>query len=75
MTKKPPKCPLGHGPMIDRPLKEQNDTHRWCGAWFDCSQCRSSVLIMSDALKAQLAEQEAARIAREAQATLHGFGL
>lgn len=44
--------------MRKRPVEHQSEEQLWCGQWFDCN-CKTSILIPSKALKAQLAEQKA----------------
>ena len=47
--------------LVERPAKDQTPEQSWCGAWYDhppvprgaCGKITSSVLIMSEALKAQ----------------------
>lgn len=51
-----PLCPNGHGPMHPRPAALQTPEQQWCGAWFDCHHCKSSVLIKSAALDAHLSD-------------------
>ena len=51
-----PTCPIGHGPMVLRPIGQQTPEQRWCGTWWDCESCRSSVLIPSPELAAQMKE-------------------
>ena len=54
-------CPSNsdHGEMEEHPTERQSPETRWCGTWYDCRepQCMASVLIKSEALKAQLEEQ------------------
>lgn len=44
-----PKCPSSpeHGEMILRPLQHQTYEQKFCGVWYDCPQCSSSVLFPS----------------------------
>ena len=60
-----PRCPR-HGTMALRPLARQTAEQRWCGTWYDCTAhcCWTSVLLPSPELRAQLAEQERAQVAR-----------
>lgn len=55
-----PVCPSNssHGRMELRPLSQQTKEHSFCGVWYDCVEagCHSSVLVQSEALRAQLAE-------------------
>lgn len=46
------KCPAQpeHGALVER--KSLTPEQAWCGKWFDCTRCMSSVLLMSDELKA-----------------------
>lgn len=46
------KCPAQteHGELVER--KSVTPEQAWCGKWFDCTRCMSSVLQMSDELKA-----------------------
>lgn len=46
-----PVCPAGHGPLQYRPPGTREQA--WCGTWFTCHRCRSSVLWPSPALRAQ----------------------
>lgn len=61
-------CPSNpdHGEMSKRPVERQSPDHQWCGDWYDCSdpQCMASMLIHSEAGKAQL-EGQYQRIASE----------
>lgn len=52
-----PTCPSSgkHGFMTYRPGKTPEQI--WCGIWYDCSECRSSVLYHSPELLAFLDEQ------------------
>ncbi|MER5638263.1 hypothetical protein ABT095_15040 [Kitasatospora sp. NPDC002227] len=56
-----PAC-THHGPMGLRPPGGSRE-QRHCGVWYDCraGDCRSSVLIASPALLADLARQAAGR--------------
>jgi hypothetical protein len=53
----PPVCPNNqeHGQMEPRPSGRQTYEQRFCGEWWDCTQCSSSTLFPSNDLKAQLA--------------------
>lgn len=52
-----PEC-RNHGQME---LVERVSTHEaWCGVWYRCPDCHSSVLLTSPALEAHLATQAAA---------------
>lgn len=57
-----PTCPAdpSHGQMILRPIERQTPEQKFCGTWYDCPRCHSSVLLRSPELAAQLAEQRAA---------------
>lgn len=59
-----PVCPSSpdHGVMTYRPgaTREQE----WCGTWYRCEWCTSSVLLPSPALLAHLDEQQRAAEAR-----------
>ena len=46
-----------HGEMDPRPMGRQTNEQRWCGTWFDCPACHSSILVPSTALEVQLATQ------------------
>lgn len=50
-------CPStkAHGPMMLRPITSQSKEQQWCGIWYDCPKCHSSILIPSEGLKTQLA--------------------
>lgn len=58
-TPTPEVCPrtASHGQLVERPgtTREQ----RWSGTWLDCPDplCGTTVLLMSDELRAQLATQ------------------
>jgi hypothetical protein len=62
---KPPRCDVpGHGPMTKK--KPGTPEQAFCGVGFECERCeatqrpgRKSIYYLSDALKAQLAEQRA----------------
>jgi hypothetical protein len=43
--------------LVPRPLTHQTYEQKYCGLWYDCPFCLSSVLIMSDALKRDLDAQ------------------
>lgn len=47
-----------HGPMEER--GRVSDEQRWCGVWFDCGRCASSVLFPSQELKEHLEAAEGA---------------
>jgi len=52
-----PRCPVdAHGFMEWRPSSRQTPEQLFCGVWYDCTQCKSSVLFPSPGLKAQLAD-------------------
>ena len=53
-----PDCPSEptHGQMRLRPLDRQTYEQRWCGVWYDCERCHSSILLESVELKAHLAQ-------------------
>lgn len=55
-----PECPCGHGAMHQRDTKRQTPEQLFCGVWYDCHECSSSVLFTSVQLQAQLAEQRRA---------------
>lgn len=57
-------CPTHKEPLIQRPETRQSPEQLWCGTWFDCPYCGYSELDKSEELKAQLAEQRAAKEAR-----------
>jgi hypothetical protein len=40
--------------MVVRPLSRQTAEQRWCGMWYDCPLCQSSVLEMSPELIAHI---------------------
>ncbi|MEG3071079.1 MAG: hypothetical protein HQP61_02405 [Peptococcaceae bacterium] len=44
-----PVCPASaeHGEMVLRPLAFQTYEQKFCGTWYDCPQCRSSILFPS----------------------------
>ena len=44
------KCPA----QVER--KSLTPEQAWCGAWFDCTRCASSVLLPSSALQTSLDE-------------------
>ena len=50
------KCPsqTGHGDLVER--KPGTVEQAWCGQWFDCTRCASSVLLPSSALQTSLDE-------------------
>src|SRR5690606_23509616 len=52
-------CPSNpdHGPLEPRPLERQTPEQKWCGTWFDCTRCSSSVLVPSPELTKFLEEQ------------------
>jgi hypothetical protein len=52
-----------HGAMVLR-TSPMTPEVAWCGTWYDCPKCSSSVLIQSPELQAQLAEQQKARDAQ-----------
>lgn len=54
-----PRC-AQHGEMMLRPVARQTRDSQFCGTWYDCQRCGSSVLFESPELQAQLAEQRAA---------------
>ncbi|MBQ1048478.1 DUF45 domain-containing protein [Micromonospora sp. C51] len=51
-------CPNGHGPMALR-RGPQTPEQRACGTWYDCAQCKSSLLVPSPELRDQLDAQAA----------------
>ncbi len=55
-----PTCPSSeeHGQLILRSQDYQTYEQKFCGTWYDCPVCRSSVLFESPELKAQLDEQK-----------------
>lgn len=52
-------------PMVERPAANQTPEQRFCGVWWDCPRCGTSVLYPSVELEQQLAEQRAS-VARDA---------
>lgn len=50
-----PRCPSddSHGYLELRPLSRQTPEQQWCGVWYDCLRCKSSVLFQSAQLQAQ----------------------
>lgn len=48
-----PKCPTNkeHGYLHIRPLAWQTKEQKWCGVWYDCDCCGSSVLFESTELQ------------------------
>jgi len=54
------RCPIHDIGMTPRPLSLQSKEARWCGAWWDCPKCHSSILFESPELRSQLAQQRAA---------------
>ena len=57
------KCPAQteHGELVER--KSVTPEQAWCGKWFDCTRCMSSVLMMSDELKAIYVAQGESQLA------------
>lgn len=53
-----PSCPSGHGQMKIAPAGSSEQA--FCGTWYRCIRCTSSVLLESPGLRAQLDEQNAA---------------
>jgi hypothetical protein len=51
-----PAC-ITHGVMELRPTNGQTHEQRFCGTWYDCPKCSSSVLLPSSELLAQLKTQ------------------
>jgi hypothetical protein len=52
-----PKCNQdGHGYMELRPINQQTPEQKFCGVWYDCLRCGSSVLFQSPELIKQLSE-------------------
>ncbi len=43
-----------HGATELRPLLRQTPEQRFCGVWYDCTRCGSSVLYPSKELEAEL---------------------
>ena len=41
-----PECPAdaNHGQLVLRPLDRQTPEQQFCGVWYDCQHCKSSVL-------------------------------
>ena len=58
-TPETPDCPsnAAHGKMTLRPPAGQTAEQQWCGIWYDCQRCHSSILQPSPELRAQLADQ------------------
>lgn len=54
-----PDCPANadHGQMALRPIGRQTPEQRWCGTWYDCQRCSSSMLLPSPQLAEELAAQ------------------
>lgn len=46
-----------HGACIPRPSESLTPEQQWCGTWYDCPHCSSSVLVMSLDLKVYLDAQ------------------
>lgn len=51
-----PKCQTHGIQMVLRPLVHQTPEQKFCGAWYDCPACTSTVLFQSPELRAQLDE-------------------
>lgn len=64
-------CPANkeHGamPQRERPTPDA----AWCGTWYDCQRCHSSVLVQSEALRAFL-ESQRREATKEQQLALPG---
>lgn len=43
-----------HGQMVRRPLERQTYQQKWCGIWYDCLNCGSSILLESEELRKYL---------------------
>jgi hypothetical protein len=64
-----PKCKTpGHGQMYLRPVTHQSEEQKWCGTWYDCPQCTSSVLFPSGELQALAAPSNGAEWRADANA-------
>jgi hypothetical protein len=48
-----------HGPMVQQ--EPGTPEQAFCGVWYRCTRCALTMLLQSEALTAQLAEQRAAR--------------
>ena len=48
-----------HGLMVIRPIERQTSEQKWCGIWYDCKKCHSSLLIPSRELTLSLEAQKA----------------
>lgn len=48
-------CPsnAAHGEMELRPESKMTQEQRWCGTWYDCPRCHSSLLVPAPALEVQ----------------------
>lgn len=68
--------PLCGRPMVQRPAVHQTPEQAFCGAWWDCTYCRSAVLFPSQDLTAQLNEMRgklAVQAARQDPSIKAGF--
>lgn len=62
--------------MVQRPSSSQTPEQRFCGAWWDCTYCRTAVLFPSQELTADLNRQRsrlAAQAARQDPNIKAGF--
>ena len=48
-----------HGQMVIRPAERQTREQKWCGIWYDCKKCHSSLLLPSRDLTLSLEAQKA----------------